>query len=144
MATSSVDQIREIGAKYWKPLITIISAIMAGLTGVKTFGNKLGLPFLSSAEENRWLVFGLFVAVIVIVRFPAVAVFITRLILGKPRLPAAAGRIFHGPRAYHRGDKLPGRQRQVDDFAADEELDVLGVGVVGVAESGCGRPALWR
>jgi NTE family protein len=140
MQKTPVGKLRELGANYWKPIVTIISAIIAVITSLKplieSFFPDFNFALLPSTPHGKWLLAGFLIVLIIIIRKPAVAIFVTGFILGKPKLPPTAGRIFHGARPYHRGDKLPGRERETDDFLSrlqEKEFIILD------GESGCGK-----
>lgn len=140
MEKAPVNKIRELGANYWKPVVTIISAIIAALTSIKPIIENLfpdlNLALLPTTTYGKWLLAVFLICLIIIIRKPAVAIFITGIILGKPKLPSTAGRIFHGARPYHSGDKLPGRKRESDDFYSllqEKKFIILD------GESGCGK-----
>jgi hypothetical protein len=75
MADTSFDRVREIGARYWKPLFSISSGVLAAtlavLNGSPEFMKQLGLrvPFSTSTTGRRWIVIIVLATVFVLLRF---------------------------------------------------------------------------
>lgn len=136
------ELLRQLAARYWRPLITLAAGIPAALSVLQ---KALGLEestllpdYVSKINLMYWLI-GYAFFVFVIVRFPRISVTATRLILGSPKLPSDLRRIFRGPRPYGSEDVLPGRQGEIDDcwmHIQEETFFIL------EGESGCGKTSI--
>ena len=133
--------LRQLAARYWRPLVTLAAGIPAALSVLQKaleLEGRLLLGYESKINVLYWLIgFALFV--FVIVRFPKIAVTVTRLILGSPKLPSDLRRIFRGPRPYGSEDVLPGRKGEIDDcwiHIQEERFFML------EGESGCGKTSI--
>src|ERR1700741_4566581 len=91
------------------------SGALAALNALKAAGVPLGnLPGTGATSATKWALAGAGISILVVIRFPRVALAITRLILGPPPPPPPSGLIFRGPLPYTSEDKLPGRQKDID------------------------------
>lgn len=138
MGGKPFEYLRELAAGYWKPLLTLISAFFAILVSSEDFlqNHNLSLPLIGSKPISRWMVVGVFIFILIIIRFPRVAAAITRWIFGRPPLPPGVGRIFRGPAPYGSHDQLPARKLDVDDCWTRIERESF---LVIDGESGCGK-----
>jgi len=110
-----LERIRQLGARSWKPVVSLVGGALAALNALKAAGVPLGdLPVIGGTPVIKWVLVGTGVLLFVVVRFPRVAFAITRVILGPPPPPPPAGLIFRGPLPYTSDDKLPGRQKDID------------------------------
>jgi hypothetical protein len=72
---------------------------------------------LAPTPSARYALIGLGLFALIIIRFPRVAIALTRLILGPPSPPANLPRIFRGPRPFGPQESavFPGRRAEIDD-----------------------------
>jgi hypothetical protein len=135
MSDTRIERLRRLGAHYWKPVLSIGAAIPAALNTLKISGLPIGdLPSIGATPLIKWLTIGIGIFVIAIIRFPRVALVITRLIVGPPPPPASTERVFRGLKPYFNGDKLPGRPKDIEhclEFIKHHSFFVLD------GESGC-------
>jgi tetratricopeptide (TPR) repeat protein len=133
----SLERIRQLGARSWKPLVSLAGGALAALNALKATGVPLrDLPGIGPTPAIKWTLVGACVFVLVVIRFPRIAFGITRLILGPPPPPPPGGLIFRGPLPYTSEDKLPGRQKDIDACwlrLQQERFFIL------EGESGCGK-----
>ncbi|CAB3802812.1 hypothetical protein LMG28688_05654 [Paraburkholderia caffeinitolerans] len=134
MEKTSSDTLRRLIATRWRPVSTLVCAIPGAWLAIqKVFPN---LP--TYAKAPHWAVAIAFLAALVVIRFPNVAVRITRVLLPpSPPLPDPP-RVFRGPRAYSEEDaeSFYGRARDFDGCRAvirDASFLIL------EGESGCGK-----
>lgn len=112
---SSLERLRQLGARAWKPVLSLVGGVLAVGNGLKAAGVPLGdLPGVPSVTAGKYSLIAAGAFLIIIVRFPRVAFAITHLILGPPPPPPPGGMIFRGPLPYSAGEKLPGRQEDLD------------------------------
>jgi hypothetical protein len=112
------NRLRELVAEYWKPLVTAAAGIPAILNGCKEIGLPVDkLPGIASTTSGRLSLIAIALLAIGAIRFPKIAIGITKWILGSPRVPENAPRIFRGARAYTEDDRdsLPGRRGEIED-----------------------------
>ena len=132
-----LELLRQLGAKYWRPLLSwtaVISAVV--VNGLKA----LKFKFVTLSPAVTLLIpLGVFVIIYVLYRFPRMYVAITRLIAGPPKPLSNLPAIFRGPRPYGRDDVLPARQKDIDDCWLDLK-DASFFLLEG--ESGCGKSSL--
>lgn len=120
MTQTRAETLRQLVATYWKPLIALGAGIPAALSVLKTIGvpvEKLAPFFASTSPVGRTGMIVLGLMVLLVIRFPPVAVAFTRWILGPPPRPQNLPRIFRGPRPYGIQDRaiFPGRQAETED-----------------------------
>jgi tetratricopeptide (TPR) repeat protein len=132
---TNLERLRQWAAYYWQPVLTVILGIPAFLKAAREFG----LPI----SDASWVTVGCAVVLLVLVRFPAIAVRITLFLLGKPRPIPRDHAIFRSARPYTEVDegKLPGRQPDLDRFAPvvrDKPFHIL------TGETGCGKTSFLR
>jgi len=137
-----LEVLRQLAAKYWRPLVSWMTGLSVLLNGLKALDLSVGQ--VPGVTGDRWLIVlgaGLFV----LVRFPRVAVWITRLILGSPKPPANLPTLFRGPRPYAHGDVLPGRQREIEQTVGMmiESLGMRNFSAAGLSRLG-GKAGLMR
>ena len=130
-----LERLRQLGAKYWQPLVTVITGIFS-FSGVWTGWENFSQGHSTLAP---WLVAGFSIFGFIIIRFPGVAARITRLLLGQPPPIFNPPSLFRGPQAYGSKDELPGRQADIDRCwkALQQKLFSILEG-----ESGCGKSSL--
>lgn len=132
MNNERFDRVRELGARYWQ---TVVSLIAAG-TGVAKV--LYDIPD-GSLTFQTWMAIVIAVLVIAVIRFPRVAILLTQLILGSPPVLPNPRRIFRGPIPYLSGENLPGRKAEVDDcFLSLQKQSFF----VLEGESGCGKSSI--
>ncbi len=127
-----LDLVRQLGAKYWQPVVTLIASASA-------IGKVAYDALQGSLTSQTWILIGVAVLIIVVIRFPRLAIRFTRLILGPPPVLTNPRRIFRGPLPYLSGENLPGRQADVDQcfLLLQQEPFFLLEG-----ESGCGKSSI--
>ena len=112
-------------------------------SGLKIPIDKLPMAgrVVGTTQEDIFLRVAIFVVLFILIRFPGIAIFITRIILGKPEVPANLPRLFRGPRPYDEEDfgKLPGRQKEIDDCSLDIRHKPF---YILEGESGCGKSSI--
>ncbi len=142
MKWKSMEQLRALMASRWKPLISLFAALGVLANSLKESG-ILSTPFpgVASTSTSRYLIVAICLVIFIVIRFPRVAVSITRLILGSPSTPADAPRIFRGPRPYYSQDQqlFPGRQAEVADCWVRIQHRPF---FMLEGESGCGKSSL--
>lgn len=130
------ELLRQLAAKYWRPIVSWLAGISVVVNSLKALNLPVGQ--VPGVTGSYWYI-GLGASLFIIIRFPRIAVTITRLILGPPQPLSNLPRIFRGPRPYGRGDVLPGRQQEIDDcwrLIKEEAFFIL------EGESGCGKSSL--
>jgi tetratricopeptide (TPR) repeat protein len=131
---SRSEQLRRLGSMYWSPFLSLMS-VAGALWGI--LGRFSFIPNAGNRTSQYALICAS-VVVFAVIRFPRLAITLTRLILGPPPSPAGVSRIFRGPRAYTTDDagSLPGREADLDDCWA---LLLENSFLVLEGESGCGK-----
>jgi len=120
------EQARQIAARYWQGIATAITSVVAA---VALFGDSSKWPIVVVSA----------LAVIIFLRFPRIAVRLTRWILGPPPATENPPRIFRGPLPYVAGEDLPARKAEVDQcwlLLQQKPFFTL------EGESGCGKSSL--
>jgi hypothetical protein len=61
MASERFDNVRQLGAQYWKPAVTAVAAIVGALTAGKDFLKQIGfnpdhIPLVGSSGATRWVI----------------------------------------------------------------------------------------
>jgi hypothetical protein len=139
MAENSFKRLRELGASYWKPLLTLLASSSVVWDVSKLVGiTKVQDPSSQYATYER-IGIGLFV--FIIIRFPRIAITITSWFIGSPNLPHPRRMIFRGPRPYSKQDSevFPGREKDIDIcWRAIKEQPFF----ILEGESGCGKSSL--
>jgi hypothetical protein len=109
-------KLRRLAATYWKPVLALAAGIPAALNGLKSAGVPID-RFVLSTPAGRETLIGLGVSALIIVRFPRIAIALTRWILGPPPTPTNVSRIFRGPRPYGPQERavFPGRKAETED-----------------------------
>lgn len=134
---SSIEQVRQLGARFWKPLFSALSAALVVVNGLKASGVPLeGVPGIGTTAATKWWLIAAGVAALILVRFPRFTFGISRLILGPPPPPKPGPMIFRGPVPYSTDDKLPGRQKDIDACWLQLQKKPF---LVLEGESGCGK-----
>jgi len=91
--------IRQIGARYWKPIVSLLAILPSAFEFINKFSHGK-----STLEPKPWwlLVFG--ILLLVLVRFPRIAITITRCLLPpiEPELVKTA--VFRGPAPFREDD----------------------------------------
>jgi tetratricopeptide (TPR) repeat protein len=137
-----LDRLRQLGAHYWQPLVLLLTGIPALLNALRQFFPSLSdLPVTASAPEKRWIGIGVFAFVFVIIRFPRVAIAITRLLLPPPPPPSGEDPIFRGLRPYRREDRDTFFGRKADFDACWDGIQHHPFFYI-EGESGCGKSSL--
>jgi tetratricopeptide (TPR) repeat protein/energy-coupling factor transporter ATP-binding protein EcfA2 len=138
---SRFEGLRKLGASYWKPFLSLLAIGTTIWDALKLFGispaNTQGSPVSNSVY---WRI-SIAVFVYIIIRFPKVAFFITRIILGSPTLPDSKEMIFRGPRPYLKEDNksFHGREKDIERCwiqIKEQPFFVL------EGESGCGKSSI--
>jgi len=98
-----IERLRKLGAQYWKPVISLADVLLAAFNGLKEIGLlEKDLPGTGTTPATKWTLIGIGVFTFVIIRFPKVALAITRLIIGPPPpQPLPEKRIFRGTLPYN-------------------------------------------
>ena len=103
---NNVQVLRGLASRYWKAIISVVTGIVAFI--------KIYYDYTKSSPAWQiGITIGIFLFVILIIRFPQIALRLTRWILGKPG-PLPDLQVFRGPRPYFKGDHLPGRQAELN------------------------------
>ncbi|MGA9770354.1 MAG: hypothetical protein WBV94_15050 [Blastocatellia bacterium] len=134
MAYERLNLIRQVGAKYWQVFVSLAAIIAPAVKVTKDITAGL-------TTFQTWLFAGIGLFIIIAIRFPKVAIAVTRLILGPPKSPSNLSTIFKGPRPYSSDDRdiFPGRQKEVTDCWALIEANSF---FIIDGESGCGKSSL--
>jgi hypothetical protein len=137
---TAIDPLRKLAASYWRPLVSILSVAIAVGNGVTKLGFKTP-HFLTGVMDHGFLGIIIAIAVLVVIRFPSVAIGLTRAILGSTPPPSLLPRIFRGPRPYSSEDVevFFGRQAVASDcwdLIQQNPFFIL------EGESGCGKSSL--
>jgi len=139
--------LRKLFAKYWQPFILLVTGVPGILNFLKLaeiFDGRFPLeefPLVGTSNEQNIIRSLIFFGIFFLVRFPKIAVLITRIIMGRPEAPPNLSRMFRGLRAFNEEDcgKLPGRQKEIDDCLRDirnKRFYIL------EGESGCGKSSI--
>ncbi len=96
---------------------------------------------VASTPTGRYWIIGLCAFFFPVIRYPRIAIKITRLLLGPPKIPPNPLQVFRGSAPYTREDKdtLLGRQPEIDDcwrLLKEKAFFIL------EGESGCGKSSL--
>lgn len=131
---------RELSARYWKPATTLLLSVYAALSTIVQAQMTEGIPAIAGSANVRIILICICVFVVLAIRFPRVAVAITRAFLG-PADPTARGSItpiFRGPSPYNRegASVFFGRDQDRDRCVATIENNPL---TILDGESGCGK-----
>jgi hypothetical protein len=137
---TAIDPLRKLAASYWRPLVSILSVVIAIGNGVTKLGVKTP-HFLIGVMDRGFLGIVVGIAVFAVIRFPRVAIGLTRAILGSTPPPPLLPRIFRGPRPYSSEDVEVFFGRQADasdcwDLIQQNSFFIL------EGESGCGKSSL--
>jgi hypothetical protein len=99
MESKGIDTLRQLGAKYWAPAISLLAFLPSAIDFLAKFTK--GQNYL---EPRLWWLFAGGLMVSMVIRFPRIAIFVTRLLLPRiePELPETV--IFRGPKAYGEKD----------------------------------------
>jgi hypothetical protein len=138
--SSSLERVRQLGARSWKPVLSLVGGVVTAVSSLKAAGVSLGeSPGVGATPTAKWSLIGIGIGVFlfVIVRFPRVAFTVTRLILGPPPAPSSGKMIFRGPLPYNADETLPGRLRDLDACWISLQKQPL---FILEGESGCGNP----
>lgn len=134
---SNLERIRQLGARAWKPVVSLLVGAIGVVNTLKAAGVAVGdVPAVGTTPVAVWLFIASAAFIIVIVRFPRVGFGITRLILGNPSPLKPGGMIFRGPFPFKAGDELPGRHQDLERCLLkidDAPFFIL------EGESGCGK-----
>jgi hypothetical protein len=99
-------------ARSWRRLVSCLSVLVVVIHGLNATGlTQVQVPGVTGQPWSLGLALGLFL----LVRFPRLALRITRVLLGPALPPAALPRLFRGPRPYGQDEVLPGRQQDCND-----------------------------
>lgn len=132
MTTERSESLRLLIAKHWQISVTLMA-------GVPTVAKVVYDSIRGPVTLQTWIFFGLVLAILIVIRFPRVAITLTRLILGSPPVPTNPSEIFRGPLPYLEGDNLPGRHADVDHcFLSLQQHRFF----VLEGESGCGKTSI--
>lgn len=126
--------LRQLGARYWKPITSLVAIVLPAWKALNDLSGD-------SLNRQSWLAIGVGLFVIIIIRFPRIAIAITRAILGPSKPLSDLPMIFRGPRPYNSDDRnaFPGRQKEIADcwmFIQQHRFFVID------GESGCGKSSL--
>jgi hypothetical protein len=124
----NVEEIKQLIARYWQKFASLV---VGTLTIIKIYYDYSAKSTLTRLVITA----GVGICIILLIRFPKIAIRLTRMILGRPPIPPDL-KVFRGPRPYFEGDKLPGRN------AATEECWQLLLQkpfLIIQGESGCGK-----
>src|SRR6185295_15217029 len=132
MMTSKLENLRELGAQQWQPVVTIVAAALGTMKYLWDYEK-------GSVSVRTFAVFGVCLLVLISVRSQRVGTGLTRWILGPPPRIVDPPRIFRGLLPYRAEEILPGRRADADGcWIAIQQYSFLII----ESESGCGKTSL--
>lgn len=138
------EKLRLLTARYWKPIFSIGAGIPILVNVLKIFGVSIeGFPFVAETLQGRIILIAFGTVFFILLRFPVVAIHITRFILGAPDVPQSIPLLFRGLRSFDESDvdSFPGRKKEIESCWLDikkNEFFIL------EGESGSGKTSLLK
>jgi tetratricopeptide (TPR) repeat protein len=132
MGNDHFESLRHLGGKYWQRIVTALTAILACIKIFYDISNN-------SPKVQTAVVLAVALFIIIVIRFPSVAIRLTRWILGQPPLLPNPPRIFRGPLPYLDSERLPGRAAEINScwlLIQRQPFFIL------EGESGCGKTSI--
>lgn len=135
----TVQNVRASLASRWQGLFSLA----LGLPVLWDVISRAGIPVPPLSKFPIWLLVLVYGLALVIARYPRIAIFVSRLILGPAPPTSEPAAIFRGPRAYNESDAnlLPGRRHDAQHCQSLVELSRF---FIIEGESGCGKSSFVR
>jgi hypothetical protein len=109
--TQQPPQVRRVLAEHWQQAVTVAGSLASAAKILGDWFRRGGI------SPQGWTFATITCALLLLIRFPRIAVVFTRLLLGPSFASADSPRLFRGLLSYQNGDELPGRTAEAQDCA---------------------------